>query len=116
LTIVSRAQVLLFLVEAKKLIAEGKWDLVPRKKNLDTLALLGWNDAVLIDFLNSLVPANYVSGPVADRDIPGEDVWTFGAEIEGEEYYIKLKLKTNQQLLCLSFHKAEYPLKYPYRR
>lgn len=116
MAVVSRAQVLLFLVKAKKLIANGKWSFVQRKKNLDALALLGWTEKDAVEFLYSLMPENYVSGPEEDRDIAGEDVWTFGAEIEGVEYYIKLKLKSGHQVLCLSFHKADYPLRYLHRR
>ena len=116
MAVVSRAQVLLFLAQAKKLIVQGKWCFVRRKKNLDALALIGWNETLLLELLCSLALENYVAGPEPDRDRPGEDVWTFGAEIEGEEYYIKLKLKSDRHLICLSFHRAEYRLQYPYVR
>ncbi|WP_208926432.1 hypothetical protein [Desulfitobacterium hafniense] len=38
---VSEEEVVQFLKEVKKLIGEGKWDFIPRKKNLKGLAELG---------------------------------------------------------------------------
>ncbi len=78
----ARAQVMLFLVEAKKLIASGSCTFIKRKKNLDALALLGWTTEILFDCLCTLTPENYVNGPDIDIDFPGEDVWIFGAVIE----------------------------------
>jgi hypothetical protein len=108
---------MLFLAEAKNLIFEMKFALVPRSKNLKALFALGWTSAVLADFLNTLTPRNYVQGPEQDIDKPGEDVWIFGAKIERAEYYFKLKinrLEEGDAIACLSFHKAERPLRYPY--
>lgn len=116
--VVSREEVLLFLVEAKRLLGRQAYTLVPRKKNLDALARLGWSEDVVLELLCWLTPENYIHGPEADRDSPGEDVWVFGAEIEGREYYLKLKLRRTEgddYLLCLSFHEAQWPLTYPYR-
>ncbi|WP_165847794.1 type II toxin-antitoxin system MqsR family toxin [Ammonifex thiophilus] len=116
--IVSSAQVVLFLVEFKKLVQGGRFYLVPRKENLEALALLGWTEEVLVEFLCSLTPGNYVGGPEDDRGVPGEDIWVFGAEIEGTEYYIKLKIRGSGKrgkAVCLSFHEAKRPLVYPHR-
>jgi hypothetical protein len=111
---------MLFLVEAKKLIASGSCVFVKRKKNLDALALLGWTPEILFDCLCALTPKNYANGPDIDIDFPGEDVWTFGAAIESQEHYIKLKIRRlggrgDGQALCLSFHRAEFPLLYPFK-
>lgn len=117
---VSRAQVTLFLVEAKKLITSGNCTFIKRKKNLDALTFLGWGIEILFEFVCALTPENYVKGPDADGDFPDEDVWIFGAVIENQEHYIKLKIRRfetrdSDQVLCLSFHKAERPLRYPYK-
>lgn len=56
-------------------------------------------------------------GPEDDIDMPGEDVWIFGAKVHGIEHYIKLKINRLDQddcLVCISFHKSERPLQYPY--
>ncbi|MCR4427386.1 MAG: type II toxin-antitoxin system MqsR family toxin [Firmicutes bacterium] len=115
MTVVSRTQVRCFLDRAKALIVEGKWNLVKRQKNLDALAFMGWTEEVVLETLCSLAVENYVTGPEGDRGFPGEEVWTFGIETDNGEYYIKLKVRTGDGLVCLSFHPAEYPLRYPYR-
>lgn len=116
---VARGQVVLFLVEFKRLVGAGGFCFVGRRENLETIAHLGWNEDALIEFLCSLMPDNYVGGPEGDRDMPGEDVWFFGAEIEGREFYIKLKIRRlgekEGQALCLSFHPSKRGLAYPYR-
>ena len=116
----ARAQVMLFLVEAKKLIASSSCAFIRRKKNLDALAFLGWSIENLFDFICTLTPETYVNGPDADSDFPGEDIWTFGVMVEDHEHYIKLKIRrlengNDGQILCLSFHQAEYPFIYPYK-
>jgi hypothetical protein len=108
---------MLFLAEAKNLIFEKKLVLVRRSKNLQTLFELGWTETDLASFLNTLTPRNYVQGPEQDIDIPGEDVWIFGAEIDKMEFYFKLKInrvEDDDTIVCISFHKAECPLQYPY--
>ena len=43
--------------------------------------------------------------------------WVFGKQIDGVEVYIKLKiagLAGAERAVCLSFHKAERPLSYPF--
>lgn len=121
LATVAHSQVLLFLVEAKRLIAEGKCKLVKRKKNLDALANLGWGEKLLFEFICSeITTEEYIDGPRPDNDFPGEDVWIFGAEVEEKEYYVKLKIRrfendNSDLVLCISFHPADYPLKYPFK-
>jgi hypothetical protein len=70
----------------------------------------------------SLILENYAEGPLKDETRKGK-VWLFGMFIENQEIYIKLKLsKYNDPgeeiptLICLSFHLAEYPQKYPYKK
>ncbi len=60
---------------------------------------------------------NYVSGPESDRDIYKDDLWVFGDDIEGEQYYIKIKIRAlvEQEVVCISFHKANFTLKFPWK-
>ncbi|MEW6447225.1 MAG: hypothetical protein AB1426_03925 [Bacillota bacterium] len=117
--VVAHDQVVLFLVEFKRLVWAGGFCLVRRRENLEAIARLGWSEDALTEFLCSLTPDNYVGGPEGDRDVPGEDLWFFGAEIEGCEFYIKLKIRRlgeeKGQALCLSFHPAQKGLVYPHR-
>lgn len=46
----------------------------------------------------------------------GCDLWAFGKDINGEEIYIKIGLGLpNRQTVCVSFHKADFPIQYPFK-
>lgn len=112
-----KAQAALFLVQMKKLVKEGRYVFIPRDKNIAALAKLGWRETDLVDFLWGLTSENYSSGPEEDLDYPSEEVWIFGDEIDGTEYYIKLKIRLETEtVVCISFHAAKEPLQYPFRR
>lgn len=107
-----------FLLEFKQ-VATGERgiDIVPRADTRSTLAVLGLTKANLEEILLGLSVTNYSKGPEADRDRAGE-IWVFGAEVSGHEVYIKLKVAQvggRQIAKCISFHVAEFPLRYPYR-
>ena len=78
----ARAQVMLFLVEAKKLVTSGSCKFIDRKKNLDSLALQGWTVENVFELICTLTPKNYADGPEPDKDFPGEYLWTFGSAIK----------------------------------
>jgi len=41
-------------------------------------------------------------------------MWVFGKMVRGTEVYIKITMGTfNNSVICISFHLAEHPLKYP---
>ena len=111
----ARHQVILFLSLMKD-AASHQFVLSPRKKNLDTLALLGLIPSDAKERVIGLMPEDYVSGPSADDKRPGEEVWVFGLVIEEEEIYVKVSV-INEPLLCtcISFHMADKPLFYPLR-
>ena len=105
-----------FLSEAKRIIPKG-FDLVDREENLRELASLGLTKHDCRQIVLSLSVEDYCKGPEQDRDRPGH-VWTFGYKLEGKDIYIKLKIiKVGDEEIvkCISFHKAKYPLKYPFR-
>lgn len=88
-----------------------------RKKNLDSLAQLGITVKQAKGIVLSLVVEDYCSGPEEDQDRKGCSVWVFGTENNGEEIYIKLSDDfRGDQAKCISFHKAEFTLKKPYRK
>ena len=81
----------LYLIKIKKLLSSGKYDFVPRKKNLESLSMLGFT----IDY---------------DKDKIGK-IWVFKKKLEGYKFYIKLKIVSednNDILRCISFHKDKY--------
>ena len=41
-------------------------------------------------------------------------MWVFGKDVKGSEVYIKITLgPPNYRAVCISFHVAEHPMKYP---
>ena len=107
-------QTVLFLISIKEAVASGQFTVVPRKKNLDTLAKTGITVGHLKKIISDLTPENYISGPDPDLAIPDEKLWVFGVELESIEYYLKLKLifqKDKWNLICISFHPAKRPLR-----
>jgi len=107
-----------FLLKFKQVATGGSGvDIIPRAETRPTLAQLGLTMANLEELLLGLSVADYCKGPVPDRDRPGS-IWIFGREIEGHEVYIKLKVAQvgdRHIAKCISFHIAQYPLKYPHR-
>lgn len=115
----AKEDVVLFLVDMKKTLSrENSLLLVERHKNLQFLATLGHtiDDATMI--LLSLSVNNYSAGSELDHNpnFP-RYIWLFGYLVDGLELYIKIKLSTGQcqQVVCISFHEAEWPLQYPFK-
>ena len=73
-----------FLENAKSLIKQGKFALIPRKKNLDGLALLGLTLRLAKLELLELSYRQYDRGPIPDRDRQGEMFWEFIKDIEAK--------------------------------
>jgi len=108
-----RFRVTLFL-SLMKAAATSQFVLVQRKKNLDTLALLGIGLAEAKERVLSLVPDDHVSGPTSDEKRPSDEVWVFGLRVEGQEIYVKVCVITEPLLCtCISCHHPERPLSYP---
>ena len=99
-----------------KAAASRRFVFASRKKNLDTLALLGLSLADAKERVLGLTPDDYVSGPSPDDKRHGDEVWVFGLDIEKREIYVKVCVINEPQLCtCISFHEAEKPLSYPLR-
>jgi hypothetical protein len=109
--------ILRFLRKFKQIATAGRGvDVVPRRKNLESLISLGLTRKNCIEQILSLSVADYCDGPKADTDRPGE-IWTFGKLIGDKEVYIKLKIAQVGETMiakCLSFHAAEHPLCFPF--
>ena len=80
-----------------------------------TLQDLEYDSSDIKRTLMELTAADYIES-VRDNQKPGSpDFRVFGKEISGKEIYIKEKLRNNDEIFCISFHYARYPLKHkPY--
>ena len=88
-----------------------------REKNLQTLLDLEISAGDRKEYLKKLKPDDYISGPNDDsNDTKRLPYWEFGMSIKGKDVYIKISLnKKNKSVICISFHIAEFPLKYKFK-
>ncbi len=88
-----------------------------RKKNEELFLELGMTKRAAKEELRRLSVENYSSGPVSDEKIKGVCVWIFGMTLGEIEIYIKFRdlRQKKKLLLCLSYHKAQWPLELPYK-
>ncbi len=95
----------------------GFWGLLfrsDRTKNTQTLLDLEISVEEVKQILKKLSPKDFVEGPNSDTMYGGPPLWVFGKEVKGKEMYIKITLgAAESEVICISFHRAEYPLKYP---
>ena len=95
------------------------WDVIfrdDREKNTITLVQLGITRAQRKTLLLELTATDYSEGPIRDRD-KGPDLWVFGKALKGTDLYIKVTLGFAQSgaVICISFHAAQHPMKFPLR-
>jgi len=89
------------------------------KRNKNTQALL---DLDILpkdreEILRYIQVEDYVEGPLADVIFNRQDLWVFGKELKGQEVYIKITMGSpSRPVICISFHKAEAPLRYHYKK
>lgn len=112
-------EVIQFLRKWKEVTAHLAIDFVPRGKNIEGIKKLGITIKMAKKMLCELAVENYVLGPEKDEKHGTRDIWVFGLKGRRMEIYIKIKLYEGGGVLrskCLSFHPAEYPLRYPFAR
>ena len=86
-----------------------------RPKNSQTLIDLQMIPKRRDEIIESLKVADYCHGPVEDRAYMNKPMWVFGKKENGVELYIKIALgHDGASAFCISFHKAEFPMKYYY--
>lgn len=92
------------------------FSVIERDKYLQSLAELGISSSQARNVILQLTYKNYSSGPEPDLDYPGHNVWKFGYNLDGEEIYIKLSDDFSRNIAkCISFHKADFVISYPYK-
>jgi hypothetical protein len=96
------------------------WGIVTRDdrgKNRQTLLDLELTKDTRNKVLRSLATQDYSAGPLLEKMNAGADMWVFGKMVKGKEVYIKITMGLRGvQVICISFHIAEHPMKYPYRQ
>ena len=108
----SASDIATYLTVVKRLLSVGKYDFVPRRKNMQALAQHGLTIADAKNEILGLVVGDYYKGPKQDFDSnrPG-DIWEFKKSIDGMQFYVKLKIaqENGENILkCLSFHEDDF--------
>jgi hypothetical protein len=67
-------------------------------------------------FIDQLTIEDFSEGPQPEDWHGSKEMWVFGKEVKSKEVYIKICLGApNSNVICISFHMAEYPMTYPLR-
>lgn len=85
-----------------------------REKNNEALKALGISNMIREEVIKSIEVDDYVQTIIQEASFG--DMWVFGKDYKGTELYIKIAMgKPDEKTICISFHKAEYPLQYAYK-
>ena len=112
-----KSQVKLALFQIKSLISQKKFRfLEDRRKNMETLAALGWLPQDVLDVIYDLEVEDYFSGPSDDWNSDDRNcIWEFGKCLPDEQKTIYIKLKLTDDILAISFHFQEKEIVYPFK-
>lgn len=91
----------------------------PQSKTRVFMKSIGYRDVDVLESVQELEVADYSSGPLRDNKDRPRDLWVFGRYLEQYEVYIKLTAWLEGgavRTMCVSFHEAEQPLNYPYKK
>ena len=87
-----------------------------RDKNMQALADLEITPLYRETVIKEITVEDYSEGPIIDAINKFGEMWVFGKDVKEQEVYIKISLgHPNSSTICISFHKAEHPLKYPFK-
>ena len=88
-----------------------------RPKNAETLGKLEITPNEREQVIQNLAVQDYYKGPRPEAFHGGDsEMWEFGKHVNGKEVYIKLTLgQSSKPVICISFHIAERPIRYPFK-
>ncbi len=87
-----------------------------RTKNLQTLADLDISRVMRIKIVAQLEKQDYSEGPLDDNLYGLASMWVFGKVVKQQEVYIKISMgQPGGSVICISFHIAEKPMRYPFK-
>ncbi len=88
-----------------------------REKNRKALAELDITNVDRVAIIKTITVEDYSEGPIKNMLNRFGDLWVFGKDVKGQEVYIKICYGVpNMSTICVSFHVAEFPMKYPYKK
>ncbi len=91
------------------------WD--DRGKNAQALVDLEITPSGRLEVIKKITVEDYSEGPIVNTMNKLGDLWVFGKDVKGQDVYIKISLGLpNSRTICISFHKAEYPMVYPFKK
>lgn len=99
-----------YLLRIKEAISKGLYEYMgSRKENIDSLAKAGLLPKHVKDYILCLTYLDYFNGPEKEKDprYPEGECIFWGCNINGYEFYIKVKLfkrDLEEVCICLSFH------------
>ena len=124
-----KREVIVFLEELKELLGKEDFDIdtdlaLIKKKKIDdeehstpyTMLDLGYDTWDVVERLKELTVAEYSETKIDKDDLDPPLLFVFGKDINRKLVYVKLKIKGDQRrrVLCVSFHYARDPMKFPY--
>lgn len=124
-----KREVVVFLEELKELLGKEDFDIdtdfaLIKKKKIDdeehstpyTMLDLGYDTWDVVERLKELTVAEYSETKIDKDDLDPPLLFVFGKDINRKLVYVKLKIKGDQRrrVLCVSFHYARDPMKFPY--
>lgn len=87
---------------------------IGRAKNRESLEMLGLAEDARLKVVEQIETTDYVE--TLSDELSFGDMWVFGRDLHNNEMYIKLSQGVpNSHTICVSFHIAEYPLKYAFK-
>ena len=114
----SKQEVETYLKELKvKMEIFGILFLDDRGKNQQTLHDLEISPAKRKEIISSLRVEDYSQGPLEEKMRGILPMWVFGKQVKKKEVYIKVSMGIeNCGAVCISFHIAEHPMNYPFKK
>lgn len=88
-----------------------------REKNSQALLDLNISRFERLEVVKSIQTEDYSDGPIVDDLNNFKEMWVFGKDVNGCEVYIKVAMgDPNNRTICISFHKAEHKMAYPFKQ
>lgn len=88
-----------------------------RGKNTKCLLSLDIAPNLRKQIIKELTILDYSEGPIEDGLYKISPMWVFGKTVKNKEIYIKISLGVeNSNVICISFHEAEYAINYPLKK
>lgn len=86
------------------------------KNSIQALADLSITAKIREEIILNLKVEDYSEGPKKETQQGGTEMWVFGKIIKGQEIYIKLTISEfTGGAVCISFHRAELPMVFPFK-